>query len=175
MNPARQTAILLLTMLASFAVTFGVGVMWQGAPAEPPPIVHERAAIQPRIAPSPIRSVPPAVQLSPAVPDTAILDAKPPPASGSSTPVEAAALPIQIRFRHINNIIQATVVNVSDAELTVDATVLNSDTRQTSQTTLNLTPRIPAVFGIRDGLELHPADEVTLRGGSYRELVATVR
>ena len=200
MNPARATAILLLTMLASFAVTYGFGVLWQGRPAEPPPIVRERAAIETQIAPSPIRAEPPAIvpkrpaietqiaprpigsvplaaQLPPAARNAANAGAYPLSASGSSTPVEAdlAALPVQIRFRHISNIIQATVVNVSDAELTVDATVLNPVSQQTSLTTLNLAPRIPTVFGVRDGLELHPADQVTLRGASYGELVTTVR
>jgi hypothetical protein len=162
--------VLLLTMLVSFVVSFGV--MWRGSRAQPPAIVVERAAIEPPVAPPPIRSLPPTAQPS-QVPDASVpsasMDAAPRAAASPNTPLETA-LPVQLRFRHINHNIQATIVNVSKEILTVDISVQQSG----AQTTLELTPGMPTLFGVHDGLELHSADEVTLRSASYLELAATV-
>jgi hypothetical protein len=177
-------SIFLLMMLASL-VPFGLGVMWQNRQWQQQPTAPERAAIEPQIAPETVRPVSSTARSSPAAPDGAHEDPRPLvaaqrysvvgtanaplPASSSSTQAKAA-LPVQIRFRHINNIVQATVVNVSNVELTVKV----SDRQSGSYTTLDLAPGIPAIFDARHGLELRAADEVTLQCDSYRDVVTTV-
>jgi hypothetical protein len=176
--------IFLLAMLVSL-VPFGLGVLWQNKLWQQQPKGPERAAIEPQIAPRPIRSVLVTARSSSEIPGAANedpqtlaaalrrpvvdTDARPLPASSTGTPAKAA-LPVQIRFRHMNNIIQATVVNVSNVDFTVNV----SDRQSGMQTTLDLAPGIPTIFDVRHGLELRSADEVTLQCDSYRDLVTTV-
>jgi hypothetical protein len=167
--------IIVLTLIVGFAVFFIV--MWQRYSVDPPPpIVAERAPVVPQMAAPPIPAVPQVAQQLPAAADTArdpaaqsyrtVEDS----ASGSSAPVEGA-LPVQVRFRHINNLVLGTIVNESNAQLSVEVI----DRQSGTQTTLDLDPRIPAMIGVRDGLELHSGDEVAVRGASYRELVTKVQ
>jgi hypothetical protein len=188
--------ILLITVLVSSAVFFAA--IWQDKAPEPTPISSESPVIEPQLAPLSGRSVQPGAQRSSPLPDAARADsqlrsaARPPSAAqrpsvapytaytdagptvaGPNAPPLDGALPIQIRFRHMSDIIEATIVNVSKEELTVNVSVLHSGS-QTSQTTLDLAPGIPVVFGVRDGIELHSADEVRLLAADYRESLASV-
>lgn len=171
--------IIILTSIVAFAVFFAV--MWQRYSVDPP--IVAKSAAEPQMAHPPISSVAPAAQPSTEVADTANADPAaqkfrtvPGNANVDATPSDPNApveseMPVQIRFRHVNNLVLGTIVNESKAQLSVAVI----DQQSGTQTTVDLEPRIPAMVGVRDGLELHSGDEVTVRAGSYREVITKVQ
>jgi hypothetical protein len=165
---------IILTMAISFTVTFAV--LWRPRQAEKP---LETVAAAPVVAP-------PGVRQPRREPVSAAPIAPPPRAMAAPNPsnlapdntraAQAPELPVEIHFRSRPDLgrVQGSVINRSENELVIDATIFDPHTRENSKILLDIGPFASEPFGVNDGLEIQSGDTITLQSGSYRDRVSQI-
>ena len=165
-----------LTMLCSFLAAFGV-LMWQRKAAEPPSVGPPSAAghgsIQ-TLGHGPLSSVQ-RPEAAPPVPEAVVT--RIPATDGRTSPNAAPEMPIELHFRRRPDLnkVQGSLLNKSENELTVDALIFDPRTNQTSKVQLELAPYKARPFGLDDGLDMLPGDEITLQSAPYRDKVSRIQ
>jgi len=189
-RPANfNTLPIIMTMVCSFLVTFGV-MLWQrqgdaSASQNPSPSLERPlpATMPPATPPAPMRTLRRAVQPSQR------LEQPPPPLVPANAPQNHAdpanELPVELSFRrrpvgnegeHAGRVawnLTGRIHNLSEEALEVDVSVEGE--QGPSYARVLIDPDSDAEFGSNDGLEIHPNDRITLHSAPYSDVVSQVR
>lgn len=172
-----------IALAASLGLFLGFIWWWDGRTAETPARHAEALATTPRVSPGTVQSTRPfdgpqgsAAQVIFA-PSAKTADES---AGGAVAPSPAApALPVSVFFYQRkadpDHKIEGSIENRSNDPLTITMRVVSSRTRAVSESTLDVAPYSRTTFGRDDGLDLGPADQVTLQSPTYSDLVQEIR
>jgi hypothetical protein len=171
-------ASIVVTMLATFALSLGV-MLWQRRAEEAPmpnpatltSAVGQRPATPVAASASLVQSVAQPVPVQEERKLTSLANGAPVPSS-----TDPAQMPVQIVFKHRDrlNKFEARIVNTSGDSLSIDVSVLSASTHHASQTQVDVGAYLQSRFGIDDGLDMQSGDQVTLRRHPYRDLVMQI-
>lgn len=170
-------ASIVVTMLATFALSLGVMLWNRGSVKTPPSYAIAAPSVNQR-EPPPVPA--PAPLPSPvARPLTVIEDQKAgsvPSGVSLATPADPAQLPVEVVFKRRErlNKFEARITNTSGDPLLIDVRVLSASTHYTSQTQVSVGAYIQTRFGIDDGLDMQSGDQVTLKGNLFRDQVLQI-
>jgi hypothetical protein len=169
-------ASIVVTMLATFALSLGV-MLWNRGSAEAPsyaiaaPSANQREP-PPVLAPAPLA---PSVARPPTVKEEQKAVTVP---SGVSlaTPADPVQLPVEVVFKRRErlNKFEGRIANTSGDPLLIDVRVLNASTHYTSQAQVSVGAYIQTRFGIDDGLDMQSGDQVTLKSDLFRDQVLQI-
>lgn len=170
-----------LAMSAIFAMSFTI--MWRQRPAQIPAVALDAKTQRDWDDSQALPFAPPLTAAAqPAAPPAR-------PAAQSVTRPEAAAaapvavdssagdLPVDMHFRKrmdLGGKIEGSAVSNADAELIIDATILDPVTRETAKVQLDVAPYKGRPFGLDDGLDLKSGEIITLKSTPYRDKVVRV-
>lgn len=168
-------AMIVVTMLATFALSLGV-MLWNRGSEAPPYAIA---------APSVSQREPPPVQapapLAPSVARPLTVKEEQKAASvpngvGLATPADPARLPVEVVFKRRErlNKFEGRIVNTSGDPLLIDVRVLSASTHYTSQAQVSVGAYIQTRFGIDDGLDMQSGDQVTLKSNLFRDQVLQI-
>ncbi len=81
-------------------------------------------------------------------------------------------MPVAFQINHNRrlNTIEAIVSNLSDVALSIQVNIVNPGTHNSSNTQVDLAPHGQKFFGLKEGVELSPGDQVTLQSPSNQDL-----
>ena len=180
-DPARTPILpIALTMVVSFFVALGV-ILWR-RPHEPSR--PERAVVLPADPPANSAPLPPSSAPAQEAPATApsVPSVSPAPRAPDPSP-RIAELPVQLYFtRHVVHDesgrarfpITGWLENRSGSDLSVEIELTGFRTQQTTNLHVDLEANGKKSFGVDDGVELNANDLISLKSGSYAELVTRV-
>ena len=174
----RRTLPLGLAMLVSFSLAFVV--LWRSRGFDPPVAApggptnagdRRSGPAQQNARRADLRAI-----AGPASAEPAMGSAAP----GASTSLQASAapeLPVELHFRNRSDLhkIQTSVSNNSDGALAVDAIVFDPRTKQRSKVQIYIGAYKATAFGVDDGLDIQPGDEITLQCAPYQDRVFVIR
>jgi hypothetical protein len=166
-----------LTMLCSFLAALGL-LMWQRKAAEPtsigPPSAAAAYGRTRATEDSPFSRMQRPDAETP-LPEAVVM--KVTPTEAMSNDFAAPEMPIELHFRRRPDLnkVQGSLLNNSESELTVDALIFDPRTKQTSKIQLELAPYKAQPFGLDDGLDMLPGDEITLQSSPYRDKVSRIQ
>jgi len=172
-----------MVLAASVGLFLGFIWWWDGRTAETPVRRAEALTATPQVSPGTVQSARPfegqqgsAAQVIFA-PSAKTADDPADDAVASSPP--APPLPVSVFFYQRkadpDHKIEGSIENRSNDPLTITMRVVSSRTRAVSESTLDVAPYSRTTFGRDDGLDLSPADQVTLQSPTYGDLVQEIR
>jgi hypothetical protein len=169
-------ASIVVTMLATFALSLGV-MLWNRGSVKAPPYAIAAPGVNQREPPP----VPARAPLAPPVarPLTVKEDQKAvsvPSGVSLATPADPAQLPVEVAFKRRErlNKFEARITNTSGDPLLIDVRVLSASTHYTSQAQVSVGAYIQSRFGIDDGLDMQSGDQVTLKSNVFRDQVLQI-
>jgi hypothetical protein len=166
-----------LTMIVTFAVTFGF-LYWRQKPREAP--LPVTASPVPRQLKNPEHARPglPARSIEPAVP-------RAPPDTLRAEKSAAPPLPVLLTFAPRGGgsredgsagdavMSEAHFVNSSDKDLAITIIALDLPTQETSEAHVFLGANAEGLAGPEEGLKMHPGDRITLHSEGFMDLEFT--
>lgn len=170
-------ASIVVTMLATFALSLGM-MLWNRGSVKAPPYAIAASSVnqrEPVPAPAPLAPFAPPV----ARPLTVKEDQKAvsvPSGVSLATPADPAQLPVEVVFKRRErlNKFEARITNTSGDPLLIDVRVLSASTHYTSQAQVSVGAYIQSRFGIDDGLDMQSGDQVTLKSDLFRDQVLQI-
>jgi hypothetical protein len=169
-------ASIVVTMLATFALSLGVMLWNRGSVKAPPyaiaaPNIDQREP-PPVLAPAPL--APPVARPLTVKEDQKAVSV--PSGVSLATPADSAQLPVEVVFKRRErlNKFEGRIVNTSGDPLLIDVRVLSASTHYTSQAQVSVGAYIQTRFGIDDGLDMQSGDQVTLKSNVFRDQVLQI-
>jgi len=104
-------------------------------------------------------------------PTLAKINAEPATSAGS-------AMPVELHFRHRRDHgdqIEGSILNRSDAEITVELLITSARTHETSPVQLSVPAFGARQFGIADGLDIESGDQISLNSAPFSPQTAIAR
>jgi hypothetical protein len=111
---------------------------------------------------------------APLTPTLAKINAEPAASAGS-------AMPVELHFRHRRDHgdhgdqIEGSILNRSDAEITVELLITSARTHETSPVQLSVPAFGARQFGIADGLDIESGDQLSLNSAPFSPQTAIAR
>jgi len=162
-------------LLAIFLVSFGI--MWTERKAEEPVVSNPIVPAPDNTAPiTEAAGVAAVARTNPIASPAEDAGFSGPAPSSTASNAGALELPVEMHFRNRadQGKIQGSILNNSGDELVIDAIVFSPSTKETGKFQLTVAPYSGKSFGLDDGLDMRPGDQITLKSSPYRDKVGRI-